>query len=234
MLEFSGTVSASQFTSQINAAPSGPLTVRPAAGQSSFSVSGDFTLTRQNVTIQHAVMRDVGWVTAAGSGFIIEDSSMHSVLIDGADNWILRRDTVAFSGVSYNGFGGSIMNGASNWQILDSSFTGAYVAADPSQHTEAWFIGAGNDRGLIQGNRFDDNGTTGHIFFSYWDFNGHGGGYPTNICVTGNTFTRSHNPYQQMDKRAELDGTTNNIDINPSNTTDGPPLIADKTWIRPC
>ena len=163
----------------------GPVLVRPAAGRRSFSVSGDLKLTRSNVvidravagnltlaaenlTIQQSVLRDVT-VGDSGSGFVVEDSQVHSFYIDGADNWIIRRDIVDFKGVTYTGYnGGSIMYNAKNWKILDSTFRGAYVIANPSQHTEAWYIGAGNDGGLIQGNTFDDNGTTAQLFFTWW------------------------------------------------------------------
>ena len=171
---------------------SGELTVSRPDVVIDHAVTGDLTLAGENVTIRHSVLRDVV-VGASGSGFVIEDSQVHAFNIDGADNWIIRRDIVDFKGISYNGYnGGSIMYNAKNWKILDSTFRGAYVIANPSQHSEAWFIGAGNDGGLIQGNTFDDNGTTGHLFFTWWGSEP-GVNDPKNICVTGNTFTRSHN-----------------------------------------
>jgi hypothetical protein len=221
---------------QVNAAPAGPLTARPVAGQTSFTVSGDFQLARQNVTIQRAVLRDVT-MSETGSGFIVEDSFVHSFDIEGADNWIIRRNNVNFGGVTYAWGGSQFIYGAVNWQILDNTFSGFYVAADSSIHTEAWFIGAGNDGGLIQGNTFDDNGTTGQLFFTWWDQSAAGASDPKNICVTGNTFTRSHNQYWHIDMRSELDFATNNIDIDPvTNVWDKPysyTVLADR-GLRSC
>ena len=146
---------------------SGDLTVTRPNVVIDHAVTGDITLAAKNVTIKHAVLRDVS-VGDSGSGFVIEDSRVHSFYIDGASNWIIRRDVVDFKGITYTGYnGGSIMYSAKNWKILDSTFRGAYVIADPSQHTEAWYIGAGNDGGLIQGNTFDDNGTTAQLFFTW-------------------------------------------------------------------
>ena len=217
---------------------SGELTVSRPNVVIDHAVTGDLTLAGENVTIRHSVLRDVV-VGASGSGFVIEDSQVHAFNIDGANNWVIRRDIVDFKGISYNGYnGGSIMYNAKSWKILDSTFRGAYVIANPSQHSEAWFIGAGNDDGLIQGNTFDDNGTTGHLFFTWWGSEP-GVNDPRNICVTGNTFTRSHNRFLSIDMRPELNWKTDNIDIDAhTNTYDRPDsysrLVAIKQYLRPC
>ena len=113
-------------------------------------MSGDITLARQNVTIQHAVLRDVT-VGDSGSGFVVEDSQVHSFYIDGADNWIIRRDIVDFKGVTYTGYnGGSIMYNAKNWKILDSTFRGAIRDREPVTAHRSRYIGAGTTAGRFK------------------------------------------------------------------------------------
>ena len=81
------------------------------------------------MTIQHAVLREVV-VGASGSGFVIEDSQLHAFNIDGASNWIIRRDVVDFQGISYNGYnGGSIMYNAEELEDPGQHVPNAYVAA---------------------------------------------------------------------------------------------------------
>jgi hypothetical protein len=231
IIELSGTVSASSLTSQINAAPSGAVTVRPASGQSSFTVSGDVTITRQNVTIQHAVLRVV-YVGSSGSGIIIENSQLMDFESDGANNWILRNNTLDGQCV----IGRQYMYRSKNWQIINNQIKNYHVCADESEHSESFYIGAGVDGGLIQGNTFTDNGTTGQLFFTWWDQGGSGSADPKNICVQNNSFIRTHNQYHHIDMRAELNSAINNIDISPNNTWDssGAALSADSSWVRPC
>ncbi len=74
------------------------------------------------------------------------------------------------------------------WIIRNNTFKNFWVAADPSDHSQAIFVGTSAD-GLIEGNSFINNGTTAHLFFSYWGGNPNpSSSYPRNICVRGNTF----------------------------------------------
>ena len=89
VVEISGTVSSSVFLSRVSAAPAGALIVRPAGGAGSFTVTGDFTFTRANVTIQHGVFRAID-VAGSANGLVVEDSHLLAFNVDGADNWVLH------------------------------------------------------------------------------------------------------------------------------------------------
>ena len=112
------------------------------------------------------------------------------------------------------------MYGATNFRIISNTFRNYHYCPNESAHSEAIFVAAGNNGGLIEGNQFVDNGTTGHLFFSWWggDVNNNAT-YPRNICVRNNHFVRSLNGYYHIQFREEFrGGADENIDIDPSNT----------------
>lgn len=212
VLELSGTLSSEEFLGRVDGAPDGPLVVRPAAGESSFTVTGDVSFRRPDVTIQHGVFRDMS-VEESARGLIVEDSELRAFHVDGADGWILRRNTLDSQCLVAQNF----VYGASDFLIAENTISNYHFCADESVHTEAFFFGAGNDGGVIEDNTFIDNGTTGHLFFTWWGGDtGDRSTYPRNICVRENTFIRSHNGYYHIQFRSEFDGSEN-IDIDPSN-----------------
>jgi hypothetical protein len=212
VLELSGTMSSEEFDERVGSAPEGPLVVRPAAGEGSFTVTGDVTVRRANVTIQHGVFRDMH-VEETANGLVVEDSELRAFHVDGASDWILRRNTLDSQCLVAQNF----VYGARNFLIADNTIRNYHLCSDESVHSEAFFFGARNDGGVIEGNTFIDNGTTGHLFFTWWGGDvGEHSTYPRNICVRANTFIRSHNGYYHIQFRSEFEGTEN-IDIDPSN-----------------
>lgn len=101
------------------------------------------------------------------------------------------------------------MTDVSRWAFRNCSFERFYVAADPSAHCEALYVGGGCRDGVIEGCSFNDNGNTAHIFFT-WFGSSQGGGaydtgnYPRNICVRANTFGPRHGAYFDVDFRSEI------------------------------
>jgi hypothetical protein len=214
-VQLSGTVSASQFLSSVNSAPSGALTVRPAAGQSSFTVSGDVSgFSRANVTIQNMVSTGEFRISGSADNLTIDHASMLSFYTsDGLDGFTLQNSTIdGQCRVAQNW-----MHGTSNFKILNNTIKNFHTCSNESNHSEGIFVAAYNHDGLIQGNTFMDNGTTGHLFFSWFDGSSSDHStYPHDICVTGNTFIRSLNGYYHIQFRNEFNGSEN-IDIDPSN-----------------
>jgi chitodextrinase len=217
VVELSGTVSASQFLSAVGSQPSGPVTVRPAAGQSSYTVSGDLQLTRGNVTIQHGVFTGEFRIQSSADNVTVEDSKLLTFYIasGGVDSFTLQRSTLdGECRIAQNW-----LYGATNFKIVNNSFSNYHTCSNESNHSEALFVAALNNGGLIEGNTFTDNGTTGHIFFSWWGGDA-GSDYPRNICVRGNTFLRSLNGYYDVQFRSEIPSSAN-ISVDPSNVNVG-------------
>lgn len=234
VLQVDGTVTASALADMVAAAPSGPLTVRPADGQTSFTVTGSWTPRRPGVTVQHGVFGTIR-MRAAGAGLTVEDSRLREFDVDGGNNWTLSRDVLDGECEVAQNF----MYRSSGWRILNSTIRNYHVCGNESTHSEAFFIGADATDGLIQGNHFQDNGTTGHLFFTWFDQTGDGPRDPRNICVTGNTFAGSLNGYFSVQLRPEMPDSLN-IRVDPNNTFTGSQyLIGNErgtrdSWVKPC
>ena len=211
VLELSGTVSGSQFESAVAAKPSGALTVRPASGQTSFTVSGDVTLNRPDVTITGARLNGILEFDPGASGSKLVNSNVAGGFnVWGADNIVIEGNTLDGQGqVSSNQlWDAPAGNGASGFTIRNNSFSN-YRGGDCSVHGEGVFIGGYSANGLVEGNTFSNNGCTSHIFFSYFGTAGMSGynsaQLPRNICVRGNTFgDRFLNTYYDVNFRQEI------------------------------
>jgi hypothetical protein len=89
------------------------------------------------------------------------------------------------------------------FRILGNTFRNFYGPTEDS-HSEAIFVGYSTD-GLIAGNRFDDNGNTAHLFFTWFgDTANPATSYPRNICVRDNTFGATHGAYWAVSLRGEI------------------------------
>lgn len=215
-LLLSGTMTASVFQQKVGAAPSGALTVRPAAGQPSFTVTGEVTLTRANVTVQHGNFADF-LIEGSADNTTVEDSHLLSFYArqGGVNNLLLQRNM--FDGeyrVNQNW-----MYDATNFRILNNTFRRYDDQSDPNNHSEAIFVASGNRNGLIQGNTFDNNGRTGHLFFSWWGgSDSDSATWPRDICVKGNRFTNTHGAYDIQYRQEFPSSWPLYIEPPPSNT----------------
>ena len=80
------------------------------------------------------------------------------------------------------------------------------MASDQSAHSQAIYVGYSTN-GLIEGNTFENNGTTSHIFFTWWGETANpSSSYPRNICVRNNTFRDGPDVFHYYDVnfRAEI------------------------------
>jgi hypothetical protein len=209
----SGSYSPNAFFQAVAIAPPGPVTVR-----GSFTVTGDLTIDRPSLRIDGATVDGTVDFRSPASGSSFVNGHALAVNIRGADD-------ITVQGNQFDGQ----CRVAQNWvedqpagvvperfRFVGNTFRNYHICADESRHSEALFVGYSNG-GLIQGNTFVDNGTTGHIFFSwYGDTADPNISWPRNICVRDNTFIRSLNGYYHIQFRIEIPDSSN-IDIDPSN-----------------
>ena len=75
---------------------------------------------------------------ASSSGFVIEDSRLRRITIDGANSWTLQRNVLdGECEVAQN----AIFD-AKDWKILRNTARNYHVCADESSHSEAFYIGS--------------------------------------------------------------------------------------------
>ena len=220
VVKIDGTVNASSLNQKIAAAPAGAVTVMPADGKATFTVSDDIRLARDNVTFRNGSFKNIV-ADGKGNGFVFDSCTVHAWGLRNVRDWTIKNCNQVFNGQLWNSpefgpLGGSCMYSCKNWKILDTIHSGHYDAAGSPQHCEAWYIAGGNDGGLIKGCTFDNGGNTAHLFWTWW-----GGSqtdaatWPKNICVTQTKFTRCHNPSFHTNLRAELQNTplNNHLDV---------------------
>jgi chitodextrinase len=230
VVELSGTVSPSTLAQRISSAPAGPVTVRPQSG-ATVTVSGNVDISRSNVTLDRLTVNGVVSFDTGATGAKLLNSSTYGFGVYGADNVSLEGNTFdgrcqrAQNWVIENPVG-QVPNGTT---IRNNMFRNYYMCSDSSAHTEALFI-AYSDGGLIEGNTFDNNGTTSHIFFSYVGANGslNTGNYARNWCVRSNRFLRAINPWYSIQFRQENPASAN-TSIDPSSNTSDRTLVGPTT-----
>lgn len=154
--------------------------------------------------------------------------------IDKADRWLpsgIAYERSTFDGLKY--CPGIWMPGMTDFKFLGSTFKNFFEEGVDGSHSEAMYIGGGCARGLIDQCLFDNNGTTSHIFFTSFTHLPAGTPHPRDICIRRTRFVNCHNPWYSIQMHNDVipDGSTNNINIDPSCTTDGPGF---QMWVRGC
>ena len=233
VITFSGTVTAAAFLQAISNAAPGALTVQPAAGQTSFTVTGGVTMNRANVTIRRAVFTSRIIFPASASGSSLIECQLLAADICGADDITWQRNVFDAQCLVAQNFIFDEPAGVvpQRFKILDNPFRNYHLCADESVHSEALYIGY-SDGGLVEGNSFEDNGTTGHVFFTWWGATADpNSSWARNICARSNTFGRSLNGYFSNQIRSEIPASSN-ISLDPNNVTDRS-LIGNDTGATP-
>jgi hypothetical protein len=207
-------VTAAHLSNLIAAQPAGPVLVRPAAGQA-VTVSGGFSPPRAGVALDGLTFSDdVSFGPGDDRGQLLNGRAQ-SFYIFGADDVVVRGN--AFDGLGqtpnnaiWDEPAGSVPE---RFVIEGNSFTRFYGVTG-QVHSEALYIGYSAD-GRIEGNTFDDNGNTAHIFFTWWGSTAEPStSYPRRICVRGNTFGPTHDAFFDVNFRAEIP-TSSGIAIDP-------------------
>jgi hypothetical protein len=144
---------------------------------------------------------------AGASGSSLTNSHAMGFDIFGADNVTIAGNDLDGRGTVFQNHiwdaGGDTPDG---WAVRGNSLSNYYHGDD---HSEALFIGYSRN-GVVEGNTFTNNGTTAHIFFSWWgDVADPGSSYPRNVCVRGNTFNATAGAYFDVNFREEIPTSAN-------------------------
>jgi hypothetical protein len=198
-------------------APAGVVTVRPAAGASA-TITGNISLSRASVTLETLTINGVVEFLAGANGSRLSNSTARGFAIRGADGIVIEGNTLDGQGqVAQNWIHDTSSSQVpDNWVIRNNQIRNYYVAGSSTAHTEGIFVGY-STTGLIEGNTFTNNGTTAHLFFSWFGATANPAtSYPRNICVRSNTFNKTYANYYAIQFRTEIP-TSANIKIAPSN-----------------
>jgi hypothetical protein len=230
-----GTISADELARRIESAPSGPLLVRPAATPR-LVVTGNLSLRRSGVSLERADLSGTIDFDPGSDGSSFVDGRANGFAIFGADDITIARSAFDGRGVVkdnpiWDQPAGSTPD---RFHIIDNSFRNFYDDRGGDVHSQALFIGY-STHGLIEGNSFMDNGTTAHIFISYFgSLADPARGLPRNICIRGNWFGRMHGAWNAVNLRREITPDTA-VSIAPTNrVSKGVSLISEREFLRPC
>jgi chitodextrinase len=210
---------------------SGPETISPSqfssratsgATISNVVVTGSVSIKSPNVTVQNATVQGGVTFDPGSNGGTLLNSTTEGVYVFGADN-------VRIEGNVFDGHGrvkdGSIFwdepagDPPRNWVVRNNTFQNFYIP-DGTTHTQAMYVGYSTD-GLIEGNTFTMNGSTAHIFFTWFGNQADPATtYPRNICVRGNTFNRTETAYFDVNFRAEIPSSANIVIERDATNTD--------------
>jgi hypothetical protein len=229
VLEVSGTLSASDLSGRLAVAPAGPVTVRPAPGTTA-TVTGSFSPQRAGVVLSGLTFTDDVTFGPGDDGGQLLNSRARQFNIFGADD-------VTVAGNQFDGLGRTPNNqiwdqpaGAvpERFVIRGNTFTRFYGPTSDT-HSEALYVGHAAD-GLIEGNTFVDNGTTGHVFFTWWGTTANPAtSYPRRVCVRGNSFGARHGAYYDVDLRSEIP-LSSGVAVDPGQGA----FVARPEFVRPC
>ena len=150
------------------------------------------------------------------------------------------RDNLRTEGIRFDGEGKTAntwMTDVAGWAFVGCRFVRFYEAGVPGSHSEALYVGGGCSNGLIYQCTFDDNGTTAHIFFTWFGSSQNGGAYdqgnyPRDICVRRCSFSNSRNGYYSIQSRSEIPDASG-INVDPGNVSDVV-LVDRPAFLRAC
>jgi hypothetical protein len=189
---------------------------------------GECTVRADNVTLSNVTTDSSVKVVASASGTRILGSRLQSAYIFGGDNTTIENTVIDCNGQVKDGLiiwdepAGDAPNG---FTIRNGAFRNC-KDTKPDDHSQAIYVGGYAQNGLIEGNTFTNNGSTSHIFFTWFGNQASTSGYPRNICVRGNTFGATAGAYFDVNFRAEIPSNANiRIQRDASNTD--PEFYAD-------
>jgi hypothetical protein len=208
--EIAGDLDAEALQRSIDSAASGPVLVRPRAGLTSFAVEGDVVVSRPSVAIEHARLTGTLEFRPTATGSSLRSSTALGFFIFGADDITLEANTFDGRGVRKDTiiWDEPAGNTPDGWVIRGNTFRN-YYTSNPEDHTQAIYVGYSTS-GLIEGNTFTNNGTTSHIFFTW--FGGKADpatSYPRDICVRGNVFNATAGAFSDINYRDEIPASAN-------------------------
>jgi hypothetical protein len=201
-----------------------------------FTATNGYSLTAFSVSVRAVwidnatVNTSSGWSFEPGGNLGELSNSDISNTAQGAGGAIFGADNVLITSNSFNGtevtangieiYDDPAGSTPDNWVVSNNSFTGYhFTAADP--HSQALYLGYSTN-GLVEGNTFNNNGDTSHIFVTWFgNLASSPSSDPHDICIRGNTFTNQVNGLSaDVNFRAELNAATDNISVDPDQSTD--------------
>lgn len=220
VITVNGTIASSALQSQLNAAPTGPVTIKPLSGATFNVTGGGLGVSRPDVTILGA-----SFVAPHGVGFYAGGDRGHwnggtsgDMAISGNTGVVI--ENVAFDSKSLNA---NCAIYATNWTLRNCSFTGFGLAASPADHSEALYIGRGSG-GLITGCTFRDTPgaigvNTAHVFLTWWpglnnDGVYHAGDMVRNLRIDGCTFYCPNRAFFHINCRQEIQPSDGDLATN--------------------
>jgi hypothetical protein len=156
------------------------------------------------------------------NGCALYNSTIRTFSIWGSDGVTIEGNTIDANGtdssIEIQDVGNS--DGGTNIVIRNNIIKRFFTDFIVGSHSEGLNIGGWTDGITVEGNTFTDNGTTSHIFFTYWGTSAYLGAdshttYPRNACVRGNTFGPTHGAYFDINYREEIPYPQANIKIDP-------------------
>jgi hypothetical protein len=234
-LEVPSTVDASTLLRSIGSRREGPLLVRPADG-AEFTVVGHLTITRKALTLQGAEISGIIDFMPGSDGSALLDGGASGFGIFGTDDITLRGNVFDGHGRIKDNqvWDQPAGNTPDRFRIIGNTFRNYYDDRTEDVHSQAIYIGYSTD-GLVEGNRFTDNGSTGHIFVSYFgDLDDPSRSIPRDICIRSNWFGPTHGAYEAVNLRQEIPPSSG-VDVTPSNVAvRDVTLVADRRFLRNC
>ncbi len=234
-------VDATSLQRTIDSTPAGPVLVRPQLGATSFAVSGDLTMKREDVTIDGAHVEGGIDFEPGSDGSAFVDGASAGFGIFGADDIVLRGNLFDGQGIRKDNpiWDRPAGSAPDRFKIIGNTFENFYDDRSEDVHSQAIFVGYSTN-GLIDGNTFVNNGSTAHIFISYWGELAEGENasaaqsMPRNICIRRNTFGPVHGAWYAVNFREEITPTSG-IKVAPSNNAqNGLGLVSDGRYLGPC
>lgn len=217
LLEIEGTLTSDALAARILAAPAGPVYVRPPAGKT-LTVSTGHAAPRAGVTYDGVTFND-GIEFRPG----INGCTVRSSQVLGGFNVFGAAD-ITFESCTIDGQGREPRchlwdrpagQPARNVRILRCTLRNFYTTVS-GDHTEALYVGF-VDGLLVEGCTFVDNGTTGHIFFTWFGEKADPAtSYPRGACVRACTFGARKGAYVDVNFRDELDPAKATICVDPA------------------
>ena len=160
-------------------------------------VDGEIDINADNITFKNGYAEHVSYLSGA-DGLLLENNLFdgHSRTKDGVTMWDKNGDP------------------PSGWVFRGNTFQN-FLGSSSSDHSQALYVGYSTN-GLIENNTFINNGTTSHIFFTWWgDIADSRTSYPRNICVRGNRFLDNQHHYYAINFRSEIP-TSSGIKTDPN------------------
>ncbi|HEX5395375.1 MAG TPA: dockerin type I domain-containing protein [Candidatus Saccharimonadales bacterium] len=206
----------------------------PVIFKTSGSVSfGSITLNVAGIRLDGITSASRMNLNSSCNGCQVYNATIQSFTSHGADNVSFVNNNIGPATPTCNVaqnflWSASDTDGSSGWLLQGNTFHD-FQCDNP--HSEALYIANRAGPGLIENNIFTNNGSTSHIFWTWYNDQGSGctaygqnNGSPHDWCTRNNTFYDTWDAYYAINIREELElsGNPNHLYIDNHQTVTGP------------